>query len=257
MTLEEMGAKLECSSSRVQRIESGEIRVRPGDVMEILHELGVNQDAEPGRTLIKMTEGLRDAGWWQQHGSLTQKLSTLIAFENEATQLLNWEPILVPGLLQTEDYAHAVISAGWDLEPDAVEQRVKARLTRQGILTRDKRPLRLWVVISEAVLLCEVGGPDVLRGQLAHLVEMAALPNISIQVLPFAAGAHLADRGGFALLSFEKGDPDLGYVETIAGELFLESPEDIRKLSTVYDNLKTLALSPAESVTRLRNELST
>src|SRR3954464_13710466 len=84
MTLEEMGAKLECSSSRVQRIESGEIRVRPGDVMEILHELGVNQDAEPGRTLIKMTEGLRDAGWWQQHGSLTQKLSTLIAFENEA-----------------------------------------------------------------------------------------------------------------------------------------------------------------------------
>jgi transcriptional regulator with XRE-family HTH domain len=256
LTLEQVGVALECSPSRVQRIESGEIRVRPGDVMEILNALGVGHDTEPGRTLLTMTQGLRETGWWQQLGSLSQKYLTYIAFESEATRLLNYEPTLVPGLLQTEDYARSVISAGWDLEPDAINERVQARLKRQSVLTREQKPLRLWAVVSEAVVLCDVGGREVLVKQLGHLVEMSKLPNVSIQVLPFAAGAHLADKGGFALLSFEKGDPDLGYIETLGGELFLESTEDIRKLSAVYDNLKTLALSPAESTERLRSEMS-
>jgi hypothetical protein len=98
----------------------------------------------------------------------------------------------------------------------------------------------------------EVGGPAVVREQLEHLVKLASLPNATIQILRFAAGAHLADRGGFSVLTFESDDPSLGYIETLAGELFLESERDIGRLTSVYDNLKTLAMSPAESARLMR-----
>jgi Domain of unknown function (DUF5753) len=115
-----------------------------------------------------------------------------------------------------------------------------------------KPPLRMWAILSEAVLHCEVGSTDVQHEQLRHLVEMGKLPNVTIQVLPFTAGAHFAAHGGFAIMSFEKGDPDLGYIETLTGELFLESDQEIKKLTMVFDHLKTLSLSPADSVKLIR-----
>ncbi|MFV2019017.1 helix-turn-helix domain-containing protein [Micromonospora sp. LOL_023] len=252
LTGEEVAKSVRCSSSRISRIESGEIKPRAGDVMELLVAYGVPLDAEPGSSLLAQARDLREDGWWQRVGG---KYATYIAYESEAVELKNYEPTLVPGLLQTERYARAVNIIGREVDPDTVNQRVATRLTRQEVLHRQPTPLRLHAVLSEAALRTEVGGPDVLRDQLAHLVTLSELPNVTIQVLRFEAGAHLADSSGFALLSFERDDPPLGYIETLAGELFLESTRDLARISAAYDNLRMLAMSPAESV-KLIKELS-
>lgn len=248
MRAEDAANALNCSQSRLSRIESGEIRIRVGDLMGMLTLYGVPLSDERAKQMLDVARQIREPGWWQSLGKLTQKYLTYISFEDEATELSNYEPTLVPGLLQTEAYARAVISVGQETEAAIIEQRLSARLTRQHILTRDDRPLRLHAILSETALVCEVGGPDVLREQLRHIVEMSGLPNITVQVLRFAAGAHLASHGGFAVLGFDKGNPDLGYIETLSGELFIEAPEQIRRLTTVFDHLRQQSLSPAESV---------
>lgn len=247
-TTEAVAKQLGCSQSRVSRIESGEIKARPGDVMEMLHAYELPLDGEPGRSLLDLARELRQAGWWQRMGALSNRYATYIAYEAEASELRNFEPTLVPGLLQTEEYARAVNAVGRETETDAIEQRVQARLTRQQVLRREPTPLRLYAIVTEAALMTEVGGPDVLREQLRHIVELSRLPNVTVQVLRFAAGAHLADRGGFAVCTFEGDEPPLGYIETLAGELFLESKREIERLRSVFDHLKMLAMSPAESV---------
>ncbi|MFY1697929.1 helix-turn-helix domain-containing protein [Solwaraspora sp. WMMA2101] len=252
LTGEEVAKSVRCSSSRISRIESGEIKPRAGDVMELLVAYGVPLDAEPGSSLLAQARDLREDGWWQRVGG---KYATYIAYETEAVELKNYEPTLVPGLLQTERYARAVNIIGREVDPDTVNQRVATRMTRQEVLHRQPTPLRLHAVLSEAALRTEVGGPEVLRDQLARLVTLSELPNVTIQVLRFEAGAHLADSSGFALLSFERDDPPLGYIETLAGELFLESTRDLARISAAYDNLRMLAMSPAESV-KLIKELS-
>lgn len=251
-TLEDAAKQLGCSTSRISRIESGDIKPKPGDVMELLLAYGVPLEGEPGTPLLALTRELRESGWWQRLDSLSNRYATFIAYEAEAVELRNFEPTLMPGLLQTEDYARAISSVGRETDEEGIEQRVQARLTRQEVLTRTPKPLRLHAILSEATLLFEVGGPEVLRAQLDHLARLASRPNITVQVLRFAAGATLADRGGFAVLTFARGEPTLGYCETVAGELFLESPREIDRLTTVFDHLRTLAMSPAESVTYLK-----
>ena len=241
-----------CSSSRISRIESGEIKLRAGDVMELLVAYGVKIDGEAGTSLLEQARGLREEGWWQRLGG---KYATYIAYETEAIELKNFEPMLVPGLLQTEAYAREVNVIGRETDPEGIKQRVAARMTRQEVLHRRPTPLRMHAILSEASVRTEVGGPDVLREQLHHLVTLSRLPNVTIQVLRFEAGAHLAHSSGFVLLAFEPDDPPLGYIETLAGELFLESSRDLARLSAAYDNLKTLAMSPAESIRFIR-ELS-
>lgn len=248
LTLEETGKQVGTSGSRIQRIESGDIKVRPGDVMELLHAYGVSLEGKDGRALLAMAREVREAGWWQRMDTLPTKYATYIAYEAEAADLWNYEPTLIPGLLQTEAYARAVVIVGRETEAEAIEQRVRARLTRQEVLTRKPAPLKLHAIISEAALMAEVGGREVLQEQLLRIVELAKRPNVTVQMLRFAAGAHLADRGGFAVLTFPKEDPPLGYIETLAGELFLESPKDIERLASVFSHLQTLAMSPAESI---------
>nr|WP_308159604.1 helix-turn-helix transcriptional regulator [Micromonospora sp. C81] len=193
---EAAAAIVDCSPSRISRIESGEIRPRVGDVMELLVAYGVKIDEEPGTSLLDQARGLREDGWWQRLGG---KYATYIAYEIEAVELKNFEPMLVPGLLQTESYAREVNVIGRETDPDTVDQRVSARMTRQEVLRRKPTPLRMHAILSEASVRTEVGGPDVLREQLDHLVALGRLPNVTIQVLRFEAGAHLADSSGFAL----------------------------------------------------------
>lgn len=248
LTLDDASKALRCSPSRIQRIESGHIKARPGDVAELLLTYGIQLDTEQARELQTLARELGAPGWWQRLGTLSQRYLTLIGFEAEATEIRWFEPTLVPGLLQTESYAQAVISVGRETEHDVIQERVKARLERQSILTRERQPLRLWAILTEAVLFTEVGGPETQREQLQYLATLARLPNVTIQVLPFTAGAHLAARGGFEVLRFAQGDPDLGYTETLTGELFLESEQEIGRLTMVFDHLKMLSLSPADSV---------
>ncbi len=253
MTVDAAATALNCSQSRLSRIESGEIRVRVGDLMGMLTLYEVPLKDERAKLMLETARQIREEGWWQRLGKLSQKYLTYIAFESEATELRNFEPTLVPGLLQTEAYAREVIGVGRETESEAIKQSVNARMTRQNVLTRAEQPLKLIAVLSEAVLMCKVGGEDVLHEQLMHLAEVGKRPNVTLQVLTFDAGAHLANSGGFAILGFGQGDPDLGYVDGAAGELFLEKHQEIDRLRSVFDHLRTLALSPAES-TRLIKE---
>lgn len=152
--------------------------------MELLVAYGVPLDAEPGSSLLAQARDLREDGWWQRVGG---EYATYIAYESEAVELKNYEPTLVPGLLQTERYARAVNIIGREVDPDTVNQRVATRMTRQEVLHRQPTPLRLHAVLSEAALRTEVGGPEVLRDQLTHLVTLSELPNVTIQVLRFEA----------------------------------------------------------------------
>jgi len=254
-TLDQAAAKIGCSPSRISRIESGDIKSRPGDVIEFLLAYDIALEGKPGTSLLSLARDLRQPGWWQRLDALSGRYATFIAYEAEAVELRNFEPTLVPGLLQTEDYARAINSVGRETGAAAIEQRVQVRLTRQALLTRKPTPLRLHTVLSEAALMCEVGGIDVLRTQLEHLARVATKPNVTVQVLRFAAGATLADRGGFAVLSFDDGEPSLGYVETPAGELLLESPQEVDRLTADYDHLRSLAMSPAESVRFIRDRV--
>jgi transcriptional regulator with XRE-family HTH domain len=247
LSLDDAGKALRCSGSRIQKIEGGYIKARPGDVAELLLTYGVPLDSEQARELQALARELREPGWWQRLGTLSQRYLTYIGFEAEAEELRVFQPTLVPGLLQIEAYARAVVSVGRETEHEVIEQRVQARMERQAVLTREK-PLKVWAILSETVLHTEVGSPEIQHEQLRQLVEIAKRPNISIQVLPFTAGAHYAAHGGFEILSFTAGDPPLGYQETLTGELFLESEPDISKLTLVFDQLKMLSLSPADSV---------
>ncbi len=256
MNMEAAADLLNCSTSRISRIESGEIKPRTGDVMELLVAYDVPLDSDEGRALLALARELRQSGWWQRLGALSGRYATFIAYEAEAVELRNYEPTLIPGLLQTEAYAHEVNRVGRETDAEAIQQRVQARLTRQEVLSRKPTPLRLHTILSEAALAVEVGGPDVLREQLAHVTELSKRPNVTVQVLRFAAGAHLATGGGFQVLTFERDEPPLGYIETLAGELFLESSKEVGRLLSVYDHLKTLAMSPAESIKFIREKAS-
>jgi len=203
---------------------------------------------------MEMARELREVGWWQRLSSLPHKFQTFLAYEEEATEVQNFEPTLIPGLLQTEAYARAVFTAGQERNTDAVEQRVRARLKRQELLARAKKSLRLHTIVSEAALLVEVGSSEVMREQFLHIVEMTRRTHITLQVLRFAAGAHMADHGGFVIMSFEEG-PHLGYIDTLGGSLFLEAPDEVRRLVTVYDHLRELAMSPAESVRFIKGKV--
>jgi transcriptional regulator with XRE-family HTH domain len=251
-TLDQAGEAVRSSGSRIGRIETGDIKPRYRDVLEILVAYGERHDQEPGKTILEMTQELRESGWWQRLDTLTPRYRTYIAYESEARELRNFEPLLVPGLLQTEAYATEVIATGQETETKLIGERVKARMTRQEILTRKERPLRMHAILSESALRIKVGGSEVLHEQLEHLLKVGTLPNVKIQVLTFEAGAHLAIHGGFAILGFEKEEPALGYQETFAGELFLESPNEIKKLNAVFEHSATLALSPAESAKLIR-----
>jgi transcriptional regulator with XRE-family HTH domain len=253
-TLDHAGAVVGCSGSRIGRIETGDIKPRPRDVLEILVAYEEALDGEPGKSLLEMARELREVGWWQRQSSLPSKFQTFLAYEEEALEVKNFEPTLVPGLLQTEAYARAVLSVDPQASADTVEQRVKARMKRQELLTRAKKPLRLHAIVSEAALLVEVGSPEVMREQLLHIVETARRTHVTVQILRFAAGAHMADHGGFVIMSFEEGLP-LGYIDTLGGSLFLEAPDDIGRLVTVYDHLRELALSPAESARHIKGKV--
>ena len=254
LTQEAAAKLLKCSQQRIARIESGDIKPRPRDVLEILVAYEVPHDQEQGLSLRAMAEELREPGWWQRLNTLPARYVTFIAYEAEAVELWQFQPTLIPGLIQTRGYANEVIRIGRETEAEEIAQRVEARLTRQDVLTTRQPPLRLHLIITEQALMLEVGDADVRRDQLDHIIKVAALPNVTVQVLTLAAGAHLAVHGGFEVLTFGQGDPPLGYIETLAGELFLESPEEIQRLTGVFEHLLSLALSPRESIKLVREK---
>ena len=204
MSREEVARQLEWSTSTLFRIETGRNRPQPGNVRMLLELYGVTGPERDG--LIQLTREARQPGWWHSFRDvLPNPYEVYIGLEAGAASIRNFEPIVVPGLLQTADYARETFRNGpIELDPEEVERLLEVRLARQQILTRDDRP-RLWAVIDEAVIHRAVGGSEVMRGQLRHLADAARQGKTTIQVVPYRAGAHAGTTGPFVILDYRRG----------------------------------------------------
>jgi hypothetical protein len=187
----------------------------------------------------------KQQGWWQ---SYDLDFATYVGLEAAATSLSYFQSSIVPGILQTPEYARAMHEADWaEYTPERIEEHVEVRMRRQNLLAREDPPLRLSVVLDEAVLHRAVGGPTVMGAQLDRLIEAAKLPNVTIQVIPYITGAHPAMDGMFGILDFGNTAPSVVYVEGLMGFIYIEKPEDINRYRKVFEHLRNLALAPQES----------
>jgi transcriptional regulator with XRE-family HTH domain len=256
-TLEDAARILECDRSKISRIETGQRGVRPKELGELLTEYGVDDTRQ--EALLTVARQARQPGWWQSYEHvLDDAYQDFIGLEATAAAIWTYEAQLIPGLLQTEDYARAIARESLVNEgQDEHEQFVQVRLTRQQVLTRSSSPLQFWAILSEGSLRQFVGGSPVMQAQLRHLVEVARnQPNVNLQILPFAAGAHAATSGPFVIMKFPE-SPDLGvvYLEGQTGGIYLESSAEVARYTLVFEHLRAMALSTAASV-RLIEEVA-
>ncbi|MCX3063265.1 helix-turn-helix domain-containing protein [Streptomyces beihaiensis] len=237
--------------SKVSRIETGRSGVKPTDVLLLLDAFGAT-DPEL-RELVVALAGGEDTGgrhWWHAYrGLLPPSYRDFISLESQACRIRTLETGVVPGLLQTPEYARAVTRSVLAGTPERhIEALVEVRLARQDVL-RARPPLRLSAVLDEAVLRREVGGDGVLRRQLAHLVEAARMPHVRIQVLPFTAGGHIGLTGPFVVFSFPNtSDLDVVVLDHLTSSLYLERKEDLKAYTDAFDTLVLHALSPEDSL---------
>ncbi|WP_330290808.1 helix-turn-helix domain-containing protein [Streptomyces sp. NBC_00576] len=252
--LEDAAEQLSCHAAKVSRIESGRSGIRQLDLKVLLDLYGVKDPAERDGWLALARESRRQRWWRVLEDQLPQEFLDLIGLEDEVSECRGFQPGIVPGLFQTEAYATAVIQGGipGPLD-DAQKTKVRVRMERQKALTRtDPTPLKVWMILGEAALRQQVGGPGVLRAQLLHLVELAQLPNVTLQVLPFTAGACQGGPYPFLIYSFP---PPAGLevvlLENFASHAYLETREDTARLGGAFDHLRAAALSAMESESRI------
>jgi hypothetical protein len=233
-------------TSKLFRMENARSpRVDWLDVKELMEMYGVR--SRHREALIQLARDARMRGWWTPYRDVFT--GSYVALEDESSAMRLYCPELVPGLLQTEDYARAVIRAVRPAyDSDSVERRVVARLARQKELLDRVSPLELALVLNEAVLRRLVGGAPVMAAQLRSLADAAQRPGVMLQVLPFSAGAHASLEGGFVLIKFpEETDDDVVYVEGIMGDLYLESVEEVKRYQSAFERIQAVALGPRES----------
>jgi transcriptional regulator with XRE-family HTH domain len=247
LTCEDVGQRLECSGTRISRMETGRISVRPGDVRELLDVYGVT--GAEADSLVRLAREARRKGWWHTYGGvLPGWFEPYVGLESEAVRLRDFQPLVVPGLLQTEGYARAVLrGAPQPGSGTQIGRLVDLRMERQKILGQDSPP-DVWVVLSEGVLRAHVGGPAVMRAQLQRLAEVAGRPNITLQVLPLTRAAHAQPIGPFTMLEFpDAADPAVVYLEHLTGSLFLDDEEEVRRYRVIFDHLRAEALDTGQS----------
>lgn len=246
------------ASGKLTRMERGEwVRPNPRDVEDLLGVYGVT-DADHRAQLVLWAREGRERGWWHPYREmLSESYTTFLGLEQEVSTERVFELAVIPGILQTDDYARALMARGpAELSEQEIENRVTIRMRRQELLTGEN-PVRLWVVMDEAALRRSAGGEEVMQGQLAHLIEMSRLPKVTIQVIPFSAGTHSGTQGPFTILEFPKReDPDSVYVETVAGELFVEEPEEVDRFKIAFDRLVATAGSPDDTTTMIQQSLN-
>jgi transcriptional regulator with XRE-family HTH domain len=238
--------------SKVSRIETGSSGVKPADVRRLLDAYDV-QDPELRELLVVLAGGEDGGGrqnWWHAYrGVLPPAYRDFISLESQASGMRTLETSVVPGLLQTPEYARAVTRAAVEgVADDKLDALVEVRIARQDVLRADP-PLELNAVLDEAVLRREVGGPDVMARQLQQLREAAALPQVRLQVLPFTAGAHIGITGPFVIFSFlSTSDLDVVVLDHLTSSLYLERKEDLQAYVEAFNALQSHALSPEESL---------
>jgi transcriptional regulator with XRE-family HTH domain len=248
LTADEAAAAIRATGSKISRLERGRSAARQRDVADLLTLYGVSDDAEREQLLILA----RQAGapdWWQQYNDILPRwLELYIGLEEAASIIRGYEVQFIHGLLQTEDYARAVILISNARAPaEEVDRRVSLRMQRQRLLTQPGPP-QLWAVLDEAALRRSPADPKVMRAQLEHLLELTALPNITLQVVPFQAGPHAAAGGPFTILRFPEPDlPDVVYLEQLNSALYLDQPGDVIDYVTIMDQLCVQASTGAAS----------
>ena len=245
LTVDEVARQLLCSSPKISRIETGTRSPTLRDVRDLCVLYKVSE-AEQAR-LMTIARESKQHGWWNKFDDLA--IEPLIGLEIEAKQISSYESCIVPWAFQTEQYARAVIRGIAPRMDDRVlEERVTARMTRQELL-RTADPPYLWSLIDESALRRAVGGGSVMREQLSKILEVAATPNVTMQIVPFDAGAHPGMDNTFTLLEFDSSvQPPVAYVENLAGTLYLERRPDIIRYREALEHLRACALSPANSV---------
>jgi hypothetical protein len=234
--------------------------VLPRDVRHLLRVYGIG-DGDERDALVALAAQSRQRGWWQQYGgAVPEWFQTYVGLEAEATAIVRYQAEYVPGLLQTRAYATAVHGAArMNASGEEIEQQVAVRMQRQARLNGDGAP-QLWVVLNEAVIRRVVGDRATMHEQLVKLAQAAAAPNVTLQVLPFEAGAHPAMDFAFALLTFDRpAAGDVVYFEYPTGALYLEKPDEVARYRLAFDHLRAVALSPEETrklLTRCADDLA-
>ncbi|MEU8889356.1 helix-turn-helix transcriptional regulator [Streptomyces sp. NPDC048442] len=246
LTAEGVAEKLLVSQSKISRLENGRRSISPRDVRDLCGVYEV-EDPRVVESLMQMAKDSRQQGWWHAFGDIPY--SVYIGLETDAESLRVYEPQVVPGLLQTPQYAEAVISGALpESTPEEWAKRVGVRLRRQERITTAPAALRLWAVVDEAALRRMVGDRHLMLAQLEHLQALARLPHVTVQVLPFKAGAHTGLSGHYAILEFpETTDSSVVYIEGVTSDLYLEKTADVQKYTVMYEHLRAKALSAEES----------
>ena len=242
---EEAGYTIRASDSKISRLELGRVGFKERDVADLLTLYGVTAEADRDLLLALVREA-NTAGWWHDYNQvLPAWFETYVGLEEAASLIRTYEVQFVPGLLQSSDYARAVTRTGHGgAAPDEIEQRVALRMTRQERLSKPGAP-QLWAVIDEAALRRPIGGAKVMRGQLEHLLEMAEMPSVTVQVMPFEHGGHAAEGGAFTILRYPESDlPDVVYVEQLTSALYLDKRSDVDVYMEAMERLAVQAATP-------------
>jgi hypothetical protein len=255
----EVAEVLEWPPSKLTHMERNEWKLpRVQDIRVLLDVYGVTDERQRDE-LVRLARDARQRGWWHPYRDMiSERYSTYIGLEAEASALLTYQPMIVPGLLQTDDYARALMRSGSArIDADEIERRVEVRVERQQILT-GQDPVSLWAVIDEAALRRPVGGPETMSAQLAYLHKAAQTSHVTLQMIPFASGAHAGvGKGSFTILQFpSEMDRDAVYLDNFAGELFIEDAEDVDRFHVAFRHLVGAALSPVDTLKLLAAEMA-
>ncbi|MET7474728.1 helix-turn-helix transcriptional regulator [Streptomyces sp. NPDC005648] len=256
VSMAEAAELLDCTKGKISRMENGHVPIRTPDLNALMHAYRVEGEETRSRlgAMAQRANRRRRDGWWHQYSSvLGDSYRDQIELEAICDSVRTYEVQLIPGLLQTAEYGRAVTvaSRAWKT-PAEIDQFVQVRLARQQRLT-DEDPMTLWAVLAEGALRQHVGGPTVMQAQLEHLATMAERANITVQVLPFSRGAHSGMFGPYLLLSFPQVTSlDLVLTETPTGNIWMEREPEVAYYRTLFDDARTTALPPAESLTLIR-----
>ncbi|MFF6907035.1 helix-turn-helix domain-containing protein [Streptomyces sp. NPDC012389] len=256
ITREAAGYSIRASESKISRMELGRVSFKARDVEDLLTLYGVADDAERD-ALLGLAREANVAGWWHSYGDvLPGWFQTYVGLEGAASLIRIYEVQFVHGLLQTEAYAHAVVSRGMRGASDAeIDRRVALRLERQKALVSERAPV-FHAVLDEAALRRPYGERDVMRAQLRHLIDMSEQPNITLQVMPFSYGGHAGESGSFTMLRFPESDlSDIVYLEQLTSALYLDKAEEVAQYEKAMGCLRKDSPGPEESRDLLRGLL--
>jgi len=261
LTIDDVAERLEWSTAKISRIENARVSVLPRDVKFLLRTYGLSDRDQVWDVMLTLARESRQKGWWRQYGdAIPDWFEVYVGLEAEASNMSSYHAEFVPGLLQTKDYARAVHRASLPNATDEeIEQLVRVRMERQQLLSSGDA-LKAWLVLNEAVIRRVVGGRAVMREQLLRLVEAASLLNLTLQVVPFDAGAHASMDGSFTILGFpDPTDPLVVYIEYQTGALYLEKPPEVDRYRLIFDHLRAAALpvdASRDLIARVAGELA-